>query len=219
MCLATVSSILVKLRAKDRAALEGLIPSKINVELIVQCIRSPNATRQSNRNALSIVNVAAEVAPKAVLPNVISIFTFVGEHLLRRDDEFSLQILEQTLDAIVPVLVAECEEEKGEDRGMEVDEGAAGTNNDGVPDALSALRVNENVGHALRVFVEASPHIPAHRKMTIFRHLMTRLQNQNVLWCLIVIAVEAQVCCVILVARYPRPVSVHFSFGKKLFIN
>ena len=216
MCLATVSSILVKLRAKDRAALEGLIPSKINVELIVQCIRSPNATRQSNRNALSIVNVAAEVAPKAVLPNVISIFTFVGEHLLRRDDEFSLQILEQTLDAIVPVLVADCEEEKGEDRGMEVDEGAAGTNNDGVPDALSAMRVNENVGHALRVFVEASPHIPAHRKMTIFRHLMTRLQNQNVLWCLIVIAVEAQVCCVILVAM---PVSVYFSFGKKLFIN
>ena len=178
LCLATISAILAKLRAKDPSALQSLIPAKINVELIVQCIRSPTATRQSNRNALHIVNVAAEVAPKAVLPNVISIFTFVGEHLLRRDDGFSLQILEQTLDAVVPVLVADDDNAPA----MEMDQG----------DAIS-LRVNENVAHAMRVFVEALPYIPAHRKKTIFTHLMTRLENQNAIWCLVVIALEAQV--------------------------
>ena len=127
--------------------------------------------------------MAAEVAPKAVLPNVMSIFTFVGQYLLRRDDGFSLQMLEATLDAVVPVLVADSAEEDDDD---EDDSDAARV-------AAKRLRVNSNVAHALRVFVDAAPHIPAHRKMTIFKHLMGRLENQNALWCLVVIALEVQV--------------------------
>ena len=194
LCLATISTILARLSSKDKHALKLLIPAKFNVEVIVQCIRSPNATRQSNRNALNIVNVAAEVAPKAVLPNVMSIFTFVGQYLLRRDDGFSLQMLEATLDAVVPVLVAD----SGENATMDLSS-AENDHDHGLEVARKLLCVNRNVAHALRVFVDAAPHIPAHRKMTIFKHLMGRLENQNALWSLVVIALEVQVrraaCC------------------------
>ena len=43
-----------------------------------------------------------------VLHNVMPIFTFMGDHMLRRDDSYSLHVIQQTVDSIVPVIVQVC---------------------------------------------------------------------------------------------------------------
>lgn len=43
-----------------------------------------------------------------VLHNVMPIFTFMGDYMLRRDDSYSLHVIQQTVDSIVPVIVQVC---------------------------------------------------------------------------------------------------------------
>ena len=39
-----------------------------------------------------------------VLHNIMPIFTFMGDNMLRRDDRYSLQVIQQTVDSVVPVI-------------------------------------------------------------------------------------------------------------------
>ena len=43
-----------------------------------------------------------------VLHNVMPIFTFMGDRMLCRDDSYSLHVIQQTVDSIVPVIVQVC---------------------------------------------------------------------------------------------------------------
>lgn len=101
----------------------------------------------------------ARIAPDAVLHNVMPIFTFMGSNVFHRDDTYSFRVvqkvrtpelnaatarltLRQTVDSIVPVMVASLKEKHG--TGM---------------DLYRAAR------EFLRVFTSAANHIPRHRRV------------------------------------------------------
>ena len=45
-----------------------------------------------------------------VLHNLMPIFTFMGASILRHDDQYSFQVIDKTLETIIPVLVKVREE-------------------------------------------------------------------------------------------------------------
>lgn len=52
-----------------------------------------------------VLAMAAEILPDALLHNLTTIFTFMGEGLLLRDDQFSFQVIESSIQTLVPILV------------------------------------------------------------------------------------------------------------------
>ena len=52
-----------------------------------------------------VLAMAAKILPDALLHNLTTIFTFMGEGLLLRDDEFSSQVIESSIKTLVPILV------------------------------------------------------------------------------------------------------------------
>ena len=63
---------------------------KLNIECIVQCIRS-TVNPDTQRRALLVLSYGAKLDPQIVLHNIMTIFTFMGTSLLRRDDAYSFQ--------------------------------------------------------------------------------------------------------------------------------
>ncbi|KAK7078565.1 HEAT repeat-containing protein 1, partial [Halocaridina rubra] len=101
-----ILSALLHLLQKSREEL-GRDVSKnvtVNVELIVHCIRS-SVSPDTHRRAMLILALAADIFPESVLHNMMSIFTFMGTSLLRRDDSYSFQVIHQTIQSIVPTLL------------------------------------------------------------------------------------------------------------------
>ncbi|KAA0203085.1 hypothetical protein HAZT_HAZT005708 [Hyalella azteca] len=83
-------------------SLSSVVP--VNVEAVVQCIRQ-SSDPYTHRQAFLVLAVAANIHPDAVLHNLMTIFTFMGEGLLQRDDHFSYQVIETTVNTLVPILV------------------------------------------------------------------------------------------------------------------
>src|SRR2546423_1475841 len=95
----------------------------MRIDLIVSCVRRTenSATLQSALQLLSTVSKQFQVRldyglglvcfdtlfllQEDVLLHVMSVFTFVGTGLLRKDDAYSYQVVRQTLETVVPALV------------------------------------------------------------------------------------------------------------------
>ncbi|KAF2353532.1 BP28 C-terminal domain [Trinorchestia longiramus] len=84
------------------AKLSSLVP--LNIEAVVQCIRQ-SGEPFTHRQAFLVLTLAAKIHPEAVLHNLMTIFTFMGAGLLQRDDHFSYQVIETTVNTLVPILI------------------------------------------------------------------------------------------------------------------
>lgn len=146
VCLSCILNCLQKMTtSKDTKQLEALF----NVELIVKCIRmSPNP--QTHHHALLLLAHGTSFAPNQVLHNIMAIFTFMGSSVLRQDDAFSLQIISNILETIVPLLVKRVDSQK-----------------------LS----KSAIVNVLRVFAATIPDIPDHRRIPLLMKLMKILHN------------------------------------------
>ncbi|KRT82326.1 hypothetical protein AMK59_3389, partial [Oryctes borbonicus] len=139
---------------------EHLPESLLNVEVLVQCIRtSPNP--QTHHHALLVLAYTANFAPKQVLHHMISIFTFVGSSMLRHDDAYSFQIITKIIDTIIPILVD--------------DNSLAG------------------IVHVIRVFVDAVPDVPEHRRMTLYQNLLEKLGANDSLYLFVLLMLEVDI--------------------------
>ncbi|XP_071954262.1 HEAT repeat-containing protein 1-like [Antedon mediterranea] len=145
---------------------------QINVELVVQCVRASD-NPQTQNHALLFLGTLAKLFSERVLHNIMSIFTFMGAHLLRQDDNYSFQVIQRTIQTIIPTLV------KAND--SKTSEGALTSESD------------SNVAMVLRVFVDALPHVPEHRQMMLFTELITTLGHERYLWMLVVLLLTNQV--------------------------
>lgn len=54
---------------------------------------------------MAITKHVALYFQEKVLHNVMSIFTFMGVKILRQDDSYSFQIIQQTVEAVIPELL------------------------------------------------------------------------------------------------------------------
>ncbi|KAG0410324.1 hypothetical protein HPB47_012562, partial [Ixodes persulcatus] len=143
--------VLTSLRAHSLSA-----PRK-ELASLVKCLRvSQNA--QTHQLVLSLLNLSAREFPEDVLHHVTSVFTFMGMNLLRQDDNYSFQVVMQTVETVVPALLQACGRE--------------------------ATASDEAVASVTRVFVDAFGDIPEHRRLPLFAKLASTLGAADHLWIL-----------------------------------
>ncbi|OSD00001.1 hypothetical protein PYCCODRAFT_1479448 [Trametes coccinea BRFM310] len=126
-------------------------PGSLRVDTLVEILRT-SENPQSFHQASLLMASLARIAPDAVLHNVMPIFTFMGSNVFHRDDSYSFRVVQKTIDSIVPVMVASLKSKYGS--GM---------------DLYRAAR------DFLRVFTGAANHIPRHRRVHFFTHLVDTL--------------------------------------------
>uniref|UniRef100_UPI00358E6267 HEAT repeat-containing protein 1-like n=1 Tax=Myxine glutinosa TaxID=7769 RepID=UPI00358E6267 len=146
---------------------------RFNVELVVQCVRTSHVP-QTYHYALLLLSTAASLFPEKVLHNIMPIFTFVGSSVLRLDDAFSFQVVSKTINTLVPILIDACHHE---------DDSITGE---------SDLVVDISVCRILRVFTDAVPHIPAHRRLPVIKQLLEAAGPKAYLWAMISLLFEGQ---------------------------
>uniref|UniRef100_A0A8C3XZW2 HEAT repeat-containing protein 1 n=1 Tax=Catharus ustulatus TaxID=91951 RepID=A0A8C3XZW2_CATUS len=135
---------------------------KFNVELIVQCIRISKMP-QTHHHALLLLGAVAGMFPDKVLHNIMPIFTFMGANVLRLDDTYTFQVINKTVQMVIPALIQ------------------------------SSGGVEEVVIKIIRVFVDALPHVPEHRRLPILSQLITTVGGDKFLWVLLVLLFEQYV--------------------------
>jgi U3 small nucleolar RNA-associated protein 10 len=115
--------------------------NSIRTDLIVASIRASPSPQVQNRLLLVVAELAS-LAPETVLHSVMPIFTFMGAHTIRQDDDFSVHIVEQTIVRVIPALVNSNKKNKAEE-----------------------------VEFLLTSFASAFSHIPRHRRVRLFTTL------------------------------------------------
>ncbi|KAM6279972.1 HEAT repeat-containing protein 1 [Porphyrio hochstetteri] len=143
---------------------------KFNVEVIVQCIRISKMP-QTHHHALLLLGAVAGMFPDKVLHNIMPIFTFMGANVLRLDDTYTFQVINKTVQMVIPALI------QAEDSDLSESSGS----------------VEEVVIKIIRVFVDALPHVPEHRRLPILAQLITTVGGEKFLWVLLVLLFEQYV--------------------------
>ncbi|XP_029953325.1 HEAT repeat-containing protein 1-like [Salarias fasciatus] len=145
-------------------AAELLEEEQFSVELVVQCVRASDVP-QTHHHALLLLGAVAAIFPEKVLHNIMPIFTFMGANVLRLDDVYSFRVIENTLRAVIPALIQAHRR----------------------PDGSSPTHLVAVVTRIMHVFVDALPHVPAHRRLPVLSELVTTLGPAHFLWVLMLL--------------------------------
>ncbi|KAF9149616.1 HEAT repeat-containing protein 1 [Linnemannia schmuckeri] len=138
----------------------------LRVDLVVSCIRA-TGNPQTHNQALLLMAAIASFCPNKVLHNIMPVFTFMGANVLRQDDNYSFHVIQQTLEKIIPPLVAahRRQSEAGQTLAFQV-------------------------RPIIKVFVDALFHIPKHRRLRLFSILIATLGEEDFLHVVICMVVE-----------------------------
>lgn len=126
--------------------------NSVRADLIVNSIRLSNSPQVQNRLLLVIAELAS-LSPEIILHSVMPIFTFMGAHTIRQDDEFSSSALQQTIAKVIPALA-----------------------NNG------SSSLSNEIEFLLTSFASAFQHIPSHRRVKLFVSLSKTLGHENSLY-------------------------------------
>uniref|UniRef100_A0A915BM34 HEAT repeat-containing protein 1 n=1 Tax=Parascaris univalens TaxID=6257 RepID=A0A915BM34_PARUN len=78
----------------------------LQLECVVETIRRTR-DHASLRSCLSLLTAAVHISPSAVLTHMMSVFAFMGAGLLKKDNDLTLEIIEETLSAIFAAVMDE----------------------------------------------------------------------------------------------------------------
>ncbi|KAJ5976317.1 hypothetical protein N7481_010024 [Penicillium waksmanii] len=121
--------------------------SVIRADLVVDCVQNA---------ALLLVAGLSVIAPELVLHSVMPIFTFMGSSVLRKDDDYSVSVIDQTIDQVVPALIQSLRNQKRD--------------------------IVSGTSELLLSFTAAFEHIPSHRRLRLFHALISKLGTQDFLF-------------------------------------
>ncbi|XP_025411582.1 HEAT repeat-containing protein 1 [Sipha flava] len=82
------------------------ISEYLNLELIVSTMRL-SQNQQTQHHALLLLSNCAQMVPEQIILHVMTIFTFMGNSVMRQDDEYTFKITCQVLNTIIPILLKE----------------------------------------------------------------------------------------------------------------
>ncbi|KAL1962182.1 hypothetical protein VTN77DRAFT_528 [Rasamsonia byssochlamydoides] len=169
LTLGSLLAIVNKSRASSKPQFDT---SVIRTDLVVDCVRTTESPQVQN-TALLLVSGLAVIAPELVLHSVMPIFTFMGSSVLRKDDEYSVLVIDQTIDQVVPALVQSLRNQKRD--------------------------VVSGTSELLLSFTAAFEHIPSHRRQRLFEALVTKLGTQDFLFAVLAMlanryALDKDVC-------------------------
>ncbi|XP_066552649.1 HEAT repeat-containing protein 1 [Amia ocellicauda] len=137
---------------------------KFNVELIVQCVRCSDMP-QTHHHSLLLLGAVAGMFPEKVLHNIMPIFTFMGANIMRLDDTYSFQVINRTVQTVIPALI-------------KAHEGGSSQSTEDMETVVTRI---------VHVFVDALPHVPEHRRLPILSQLVGTLGPQRFLWVLLLL--------------------------------
>jgi U3 small nucleolar RNA-associated protein 10 len=129
----------------------------------VDTIRS-STNQQLQNSSLLLVSCLAVWLPDVVLHNVMPIFTLMGTTILRQSDDYSAHVVDQTVSRVLPPLVASLKS-----RSREVVSG--------VVDVLAS-------------FTAAFDHIPSHRRLHLFEHVVKAVGPSECLFAIVCMLVQ-----------------------------
>ncbi|KAI9668666.1 MAG: snoRNA-binding rRNA-processing protein utp10 [Alyxoria varia] len=75
----------------------------IRVDLVIDCVRNTTNT-QARNSALLLLAALTRYLPQLVLQNLIPIFTLMSASTMRQSDEFSIYVVRQTIEGVIPLL-------------------------------------------------------------------------------------------------------------------
>ncbi|KAG6902641.1 hypothetical protein C0995_013766 [Termitomyces sp. Mi166 len=127
-------------------------------QLLMSAIENAATKVKTFHQALLLMANLARLAPDSVLHHVMPVFTFMGSNVFHRDDTYSFKVVQQTVDSIVPVMVASLKRSHSQTLDLYI----------GSRDFL-------------RVFTDAANHIPRHRRTNFFAHLVDVLGSEDFL--------------------------------------
>jgi U3 small nucleolar RNA-associated protein 10 len=137
--------------------------SSVRADLLVDCVHK-TASPQVQNVALLLIASLADAAPELVLHSVMPIFTFMGNSVLKQNDEYSAHVISQTIREVIPPLILSLRKEKG----------------DPVTGAAELLLS----------FVAAYEHVPTHRRKGLFVSLVQTLGADDFLFALLAMLVD-----------------------------
>jgi len=137
--------------------------SAVRTDVLIDCVRT-TASPQVRNSALQLVATLATVTPELVLHSVMPIFTFMGANVLRQDDDFTVYVVNQTMESIIPRLIRSLQKRKN----------------------------GPFVGtcELLLSFAAAFEHIPTRRRFPLFSLLVDKVGPSDYLFALLVILVD-----------------------------
>lgn len=119
--------------------------SNARADVIISTIRNSQSPQVQNKLLLVIGSLAA-LSPETVLHSVMPIFTFMGAHVIRQDNEFTASVVEKTISTIVPALLES-----------------------------SPSNLRDETEFLLMTFSTALQHVPKHRRVKLYSTLVKTL--------------------------------------------
>lgn len=158
-----LGDLLAVVNSLDATAAQKFDRSVLRTDLIVEALRSTNSPQVHN-TALLLISRLATLAPETVLHSVMPLFTFMSTNTLRQADQYASHVVNMTVESIVPPLAASLK--KG---GRDLIQGAS---------------------ELLLSFTAAWEHMPLHRRLATFKHLVQTLGESEALFAVIAMLVE-----------------------------
>ncbi|KAL4973598.1 U3 small nucleolar RNA-associated protein 10 [Aspergillus desertorum] len=151
----TLGSLLAIVNRSRASSKPQFDTSAVRADLVVDCVRTTESPQVQN-TALLLVAGLSVIAPELILHSVMPIFTFMGSSVLRKDDDYSVSVIDQTIDQVVPALIQSLRHQKRD--------------------------VVSGTSELLLSFTAAFEHIPSHRRLRLFHALITKLGTEEFLF-------------------------------------
>ncbi|KKK25766.1 hypothetical protein ARAM_002036 [Aspergillus rambellii] len=151
----TLGSLLAIVNRSKESGKSQFDTSVVRADMVVDCVRTTESPQVQN-TALLLVAGLSVIAPELVLHSVMPIFTFMGSSVLRKDDDYSVSVIDQTIDQVVPALIQSLRHQKRD--------------------------VVSGTSELLLSFTAAFEHIPSHRRLRLFHALITKLGTEEFLF-------------------------------------
>lgn len=126
-------------------------PKNVRADVVISAIRNSSSPQVQNKFLL-VVGALASLDSETVLHSVMPIFTFMGAHSIRQDDEYTNHVVESTIETIVPALLKNSQDD-----------------------------IKDEVDFLLMSFTTALQHVPKHRRVKLYSTLVRSLNPSRAL--------------------------------------
>ncbi|UXI15447.1 hypothetical protein NH340_JMT01390 [Sarcoptes scabiei] len=123
----------------------------INVDTVIDCMME-SRVKETQRVSMFLINLVAPYFQKEIIKYLVTIFTFIGSNLLECDDQYSMSILFETMESIIPIIIV----------------------ND-------KTKTDEMKHYIASVFIKSYNDIPAYRRLPLFLKLIKLLDSDQFL--------------------------------------
>ena len=143
LCLSNVGNMTKSAKSMGKS----INVNEARPELVVDILRAADNPQVQN-SALLVLASLSTIVPDKMVHNVMPIFTFIGNNMLSKDDEHSINVINEAIDKIVPALL---------------DNLRRGRNPQSYQSSIAAMLVS---------FTSAYEHIPMHRRVIFYQKLL-----------------------------------------------